>query len=121
MKLLRIWGSRPAQTEPAVKLPAEIEVYAAAHGWCPPDSAVYNQAQTDLVTVVMHELGHGLGFATYVDDVAPVSPTECDFCKVAPPEPSGSFGGDAGVREWLMANKPRLEAFSNWIMQYQNN
>lgn len=24
--------------------------------------------QTDLVTVVMHELGHGLGFATYVDD-----------------------------------------------------
>lgn len=25
-------------------------------------------AQTDLVTVVMHELGHGLGFATYVDD-----------------------------------------------------
>lgn len=26
-------------------------------------------AQTDLVAVVMHELGHGLGFATYVDDV----------------------------------------------------
>jgi carboxymethylenebutenolidase len=25
------------------KLPAEIEVYAAAHGWCPPDSRVYNQ------------------------------------------------------------------------------
>jgi len=24
-------------------LPAEIEVYAAAHGWCPPDSRVYNQ------------------------------------------------------------------------------
>jgi len=24
-------------------LPAEIEVYAAAHGWCPPDSAVYNE------------------------------------------------------------------------------
>ncbi|HEY5756982.1 MAG TPA: dienelactone hydrolase family protein [Steroidobacter sp.] len=24
------------------KLPAEIEVYNAAHGWCPPDSAVYN-------------------------------------------------------------------------------
>jgi carboxymethylenebutenolidase len=23
---------------------AEIEVYAAAHGWCPPDSTVYNQA-----------------------------------------------------------------------------
>jgi carboxymethylenebutenolidase len=24
-------------------LPAEIEVYGAAHGWCPPDSQVYNQ------------------------------------------------------------------------------
>lgn len=24
-------------------LPAEIEVYGAAHGWCPPDSGVYNQ------------------------------------------------------------------------------
>ena len=30
------------------KLPAEIEVYAgAAHGWCPPDSAVYNQKQAE--------------------------------------------------------------------------
>lgn len=29
-------------------LPAEIEVYAgAAHGWCPPDSAVYNEAQAE--------------------------------------------------------------------------
>ena len=26
------------------KLPAEIEVYAAQHGWCPPDSRVYNEA-----------------------------------------------------------------------------
>jgi carboxymethylenebutenolidase len=25
------------------KRPAEIEVYAAAHGWCPPDSRVYNE------------------------------------------------------------------------------
>ena len=24
-------------------LSAEIEVYGAAHGWCPPDSGVYNQ------------------------------------------------------------------------------
>ena len=30
------------------KLPAEIEVYAGAlHGWCPPDSAVYNAAQAE--------------------------------------------------------------------------
>ena len=29
-------------------LPAEIEVYAgAAHGWCPPDSKVYNDAQAE--------------------------------------------------------------------------
>jgi carboxymethylenebutenolidase len=29
-------------------LPAEIEVYAGAlHGWCPPDSAVYNEPQAE--------------------------------------------------------------------------
>jgi carboxymethylenebutenolidase len=29
-------------------LEAEIEVYAgAAHGWCPPDSAVYNEPQAE--------------------------------------------------------------------------
>ncbi|MFA5910820.1 MAG: dienelactone hydrolase family protein [Vicinamibacterales bacterium] len=29
-------------------LPAEIEVYSgAAHGWCPPDSAVYNEKQAE--------------------------------------------------------------------------
>jgi carboxymethylenebutenolidase len=32
----------------AVKLPAEIEVYAGAmHGWCPPDMASYNEAQAE--------------------------------------------------------------------------
>lgn len=32
----------------AAKLPAEIEVYAGAqHGWCPPDSTVYNEAQAE--------------------------------------------------------------------------
>ena len=25
------------------KLAAEIEVYPAAHGWCPPDTTVYNK------------------------------------------------------------------------------
>jgi len=30
------------------KIPAEIEVYAdTMHGWCPPDSRVYNQAQAE--------------------------------------------------------------------------
>jgi carboxymethylenebutenolidase len=29
------------------KLDAEIEVYPAAHGWCPPDSAVYDEAQAE--------------------------------------------------------------------------
>ena len=28
-------------------VPAEIEVYPAKHGWCPPDSAVYNDAQAE--------------------------------------------------------------------------
>ncbi len=28
-------------------LPAEIEVYPAAHGWCPPDSQVYNEPQAE--------------------------------------------------------------------------
>ena len=32
----------------AANLPAEIEVYAGAmHGWCPPDSRVYNEAQAE--------------------------------------------------------------------------
>jgi carboxymethylenebutenolidase len=32
----------------AAKLPAEIEVYTGAqHGWCPPDSRVYNEAQAE--------------------------------------------------------------------------
>ena len=32
----------------AAGLPAEIEVYAdTLHGWCPPDSAVYNEAQAE--------------------------------------------------------------------------
>jgi len=31
------------ETFEKVKLPAEIEVYGAAHGWCPPDSTVYNE------------------------------------------------------------------------------
>jgi carboxymethylenebutenolidase len=31
-----------------VNLPAEIEVYTgAAHGWCPPDTQVYNEAQAE--------------------------------------------------------------------------
>lgn len=40
-KVLREWFDK-------AKLPAEIEVYAgAAHGWCPPDSAVYNEKQAE--------------------------------------------------------------------------
>lgn len=29
------------------KLPAEIEVYPAGHGWCPPDTRVYNKEQAE--------------------------------------------------------------------------
>jgi carboxymethylenebutenolidase len=36
------------ETFAQANLPAEIEVYAgAAHGWCPPDSKVYNEAQAE--------------------------------------------------------------------------
>jgi carboxymethylenebutenolidase len=31
----------------AAKLPAEIEVYPAAHGWCPPDTQVYDYDQAE--------------------------------------------------------------------------
>jgi carboxymethylenebutenolidase len=36
------------ETFAKANLPAEIEVYAgAAHGWCPPDSRVYNESQAE--------------------------------------------------------------------------
>jgi len=35
------------ETFAKVNLPAEIEVYSGAHGWCPPDSQVYNEAQAE--------------------------------------------------------------------------
>ena len=36
------------ETFGSANLPAEIEVYAGAqHGWCPPDSAVYHEAQAE--------------------------------------------------------------------------
>lgn len=35
------------ETFAAAGLPAEIEVYPAAHGWCPPDSAVYDETQAE--------------------------------------------------------------------------
>jgi carboxymethylenebutenolidase len=35
------------ETFAKANLPAEIEVYPAAHGWCPPDSAVYNEQQAE--------------------------------------------------------------------------
>jgi carboxymethylenebutenolidase len=28
-------------------LPAEIEVYKGAHGWCPPDTQVYNEQEAE--------------------------------------------------------------------------
>lgn len=31
----------------AAKLAAEIEVYSAGHGWCPPDTRVYNEKQAE--------------------------------------------------------------------------
>ena len=35
------------ETFSAAKLPAEIEVYKGAHGWCPPDSGVYSEPEAE--------------------------------------------------------------------------
>ena len=35
------------ETFAKANLPAEIEVYTAAHGWCPPDTQVYNEPQAE--------------------------------------------------------------------------
>ena len=35
------------ETFAKANLPAEIEVYPAAHGWCPPDSQVYSEPQAE--------------------------------------------------------------------------
>jgi carboxymethylenebutenolidase len=35
------------ETFAKANVPAEIEVYPAAHGWCPPDSQVYSQPQAE--------------------------------------------------------------------------
>jgi carboxymethylenebutenolidase len=35
------------ETFEKANLPAEIEVYMGAHGWCPPDSGVYNMDQAE--------------------------------------------------------------------------
>ena len=35
------------ETFEKAKLHAEIEVYGGAHGWCPPDSRVYNEGQAE--------------------------------------------------------------------------
>jgi carboxymethylenebutenolidase len=38
----------PREQFAKAKLPAEIEVYTGTmHGWCPPDSQVYNQEQAE--------------------------------------------------------------------------
>jgi carboxymethylenebutenolidase len=45
------------ETFAKANLPAEIEVYeGAAHGWCPPDSNVYNEAQAEKAWARLLEL-----------------------------------------------------------------
>lgn len=38
-------------------------------------------------------------FATYVDDDAPVTPSECEFCVVPAPPPGGAFADASAVGE----------------------
>ena len=35
------------ETFEKAKLPVEVEVYSGAHGWCPPDSPVYNEPDAE--------------------------------------------------------------------------
>jgi carboxymethylenebutenolidase len=35
------------ETFEKAKLPAEVDVYSGAHGWCPPDSPVYNEPDAE--------------------------------------------------------------------------
>ncbi len=45
----------------AAKLSAEVEVYPAAHGWCPPDTRVYDAAQSERAwTRLLATLSSGL-------------------------------------------------------------
>jgi len=43
-------------------VPAEVEVYGAAHGWCPPDSRVYNEALAEKAWARLLDL-YGKGLA----------------------------------------------------------
>ena len=38
-------------------------------------------------------------YASYVDDLSPSTPSECEFCRIAPEEPAGAFAADASSRE----------------------
>jgi carboxymethylenebutenolidase len=53
------------ETFAKANVPAEIEVYPAAHGWCPPDSLVYSEPQAEkawsrLLALYSKALGPGL-------------------------------------------------------------
>ena len=54
----------------AAGLPAEIEVYEGTmHGWCPPDSAVYNEANLSKFLAVMIALFSLFGILFFVREV----------------------------------------------------
>ena len=38
-------------------------------------------------------------YATYVDDLSPSTPSECEFCKLAPEGASPELGGDAAAKD----------------------
>ena len=50
------------ETFAKANLPAEIEVYSGAHGWCPPDSRVYNEPLAEKAWSRLLEL-YGKGLA----------------------------------------------------------
>lgn len=51
-----------AETFSKAGVPAEVEVYGAAHGWCPPDSRVYNEQLAEKAWARLLDL-YGKGLA----------------------------------------------------------
>ena len=61
------------ETFSQAKVQAEIEVYPGAHGWCPPDSTVYNEPDAEKAwsRLIPGALRKGAGLSQGLADSAP--------------------------------------------------
>ncbi len=87
------------ETYAKAKLPAEIEVYAgAAHGWCPPDSAVYNEKQAERAWARM--------LALFKTRAGVDLPTGCHRCTSMTREDSAYLAETATLAEAAVGQAP---------------